>query len=362
MVLLLDIARLSSIGATRRAGGPARAGHAVSEGEGGALVAQDELQLVSFISAGGEYATPIEQVQEIVQLPPEVVRVPRAGAHVLGLMTLRDRLLPLMSLRALFGAPDAPPAAQSRVLVIAVPGQPQRSIGLVMDSVKEVLRMPRAVVDPLPPLLAGGSGHLEAICRLEGGLRLVSILSAARIFEAGLTQSALEAAGPGQEDLMSEPTQPAASEEEEQFVNFRLAGEEYGLPIETVQEILRVPEQLTHVPRTPDFIEGVVNLRGAVLPVVDQRRRFALALAERNDRQRIMVLGIGGTRTGFIVDQVVEVLKIPRSAIEPAPVLSERQAGIIPRVANLTAARRMVMILEAARLLEAREVAALAAA
>eukprot|EP01031_Cornospumella_fuschlensis_P048435 gene48435-59316_t len=88
----------------------------------------------------------------------------------------------------------------------------------------------------------------------------------------------------------------------------------------------------------------------------------ALAQAERNERQRIMVLGIGGTRTGFIVDQVVEVLRIPRSAMQPAPRLSERQMGIIPRVANLAEAKRMVLILEAPRLLEAGEVAALEAA
>jgi len=134
------------------------------------------------------------------------------------------------------------------------------------------------------------------------------------------------------------------------------------LSYQDVQEILRVPAELTQVPQTPDFIEGVVNLRGAVLPVVDQRRRFALAQAARNERQRIMVLGIGGTRTGFIVDQVLEVLRIPRSAMQPAPRLSERQAGIIPRVANLAAQKRMVLILEAPRLLDSEEVAALEAA
>ena len=83
---------------------------------------------------------------------------------------------------------------------------------------------------------------------------------------------------------------------------FRLMDEEYGVPIDAVQEIVRVPELLTRVPKTPAFIEGVINLRGAVLPVVDQRRRFGLPGAERNDRQRIMVFTISGVRTGFIVD------------------------------------------------------------
>ncbi|MBX9750581.1 MAG: chemotaxis protein CheW [Roseococcus sp.] len=359
LVLLLDLARIAALGRARNEAGPARATGLAGAAEAEVATTQEELQFVSFLCAGTEYAMPIGEVREIVQLPPDVVRVPRAGAEMLGLMTLRERLLPLVSLRALFGEAPEAPGASARVLVIAVPGRPQLSVGLVMDSVKEVLRVPRSLVDPLPSLLTGAQ-HLDSICRLEGGKRLVSILSAARMFEAGLMQSALDATQ--EEDGMAEDNAATAIEEEEQFVIFRLAGEEYGLAIEAVQEILRVPPELTQVPQTPDFIEGVVNLRGAVLPVVDQRRRFALAQAERNERQRIMVLGIGGTRTGFIVDQVVEVLRIPRSAMQPAPRLSERQMGIIPRVANLAEAKRMVLILEAPRLLEAGEVAALEAA
>lgn len=362
MVLLLDAARLARMGTARRDAGEERPARAIGDVEAADPATQEELQLVSFVSADGEYAIPIAEVQEIVQLPPQVVRVPGAAVHVLGLMTLRERLLPLVSLRMLFGEASTEATGSARVLVISAPGQPELSVGLVMDSVKEVLRVPRAVVDPLPPLLSGARGLLESVCRLERGQRLVSILSVARLFEAGLMQSALEAAESGRDNEMTAKAHAATSGEEEQFVVFRLAREEYGIPIEAVQEILRVPDELTHVPQAPDFIEGVVNLRGSVLPVVDQRRRFALAEAGRNDRQRIMVLGIGSMRTGFIVDQVVEVLKIPLSAIEPAPVLSERQTGLVPRVANLAAARRMVLILEATRLLEAREIAALEAA
>jgi purine-binding chemotaxis protein CheW len=363
LVLLLDIARLADFGRARGEGAGGRAAFTVSGGEVEAAAAQEELQLVSFVCAGTEYAMPIEEVAEIVQLPPDIVRVPGAGAHVLGLMTLRERLLPLVSLRALFNEPAVGLEPSARVLVVTAPGRPELSVGLVMDSVKEVLRVPRSGVAPLPPLLAGtGARHLESICRLDGGRRLVSIISAARMFETKLMQSALDTTTAHQEVSMTEDQDMAVAEEEEQFVIFRLAGEEYGLPIEAVQEILRVPAELTQVPQTPDFIEGVVNLRGAVLPVVDQRRRFALAEAERNERQRIMVLGIGGARTGFIVDQVLEVLRIPRSAMQPAPHLSDRQAGIIPRVANLAASKRMVLILEAPKLLDSGEVAALAAA
>ena len=185
------------------------------------------------------------------------------------------------------------------------------AVGIVTDTVKEVLRVARAVVDPLPELLANGGAlrEVEAICRLGGGRRLVSILSAEQLFAT----TNLTGAGISAGDTMREMRGAAETEradEEEQFVVFRLADEEYGVPIDAVHEIVRVPEQLTRVPRTPPFIEGVVNLRGAVLPVIDQRRRFRLPDAERNDRQRIMVFAIAGVRTGFIVDSVSEVLKL----------------------------------------------------
>jgi purine-binding chemotaxis protein CheW len=362
-----DRARSAAVGA------PARAGHALP-GPGmprTSKAVEDACRRrhpARQLHRGGRgIRLPIGEVQEIVQLPAGDARA--AGPpEVVGVMTLRERLLPLVSLRRLFGLEEGEPDDRQRILVVCPEGTGGSSVGIVMDQVKEVLRVPKDLIEPVPPLLAdGGEPGMEGICRLAEGRRLVTVLSARRMFgDAALRAAVAAAAGSGaaQEDAMSEDTQAAsaAMEEDEQVVVFRLAGEEYAVPIDAVQEIVRVPEALTHIPRTPDFIEGVVNLRGAVLPVVDQRRRFALPALERNDRQRIMVLQIGGLRTGFIVDQVLEVLRIRRDAIERAPHLSDAQARLIRRVANLPAQRRMVLLIDAADLLEAREIQALEAA
>jgi purine-binding chemotaxis protein CheW len=138
-------------------------------------------------------------------------------------------------------------------------------------------------------------------------------------------------------------------------VIFRLGAEEFGVPIMSVQEIVRVPETLTRVPRTPAFVEGVINLRGTVLPVIDQRSRLGLPLIERNDRQRIMVYLLGGLRTGFIVDSVAEVLRIPRTCIVAAPMVSDGQGELIRRIANLEQAHRMVMLIDPSHLLQGGE-------
>ncbi len=122
-----------------------------------------------------------------------------------------------------------------------------------------------------------------------------------------------------------------------------------------------MPEELIRVPRAPSFVEGVINLRGTVLPVIDLRLRLGLRQIERNDRQRIMVFLISNVRTGFIVDQVVEVLKIAKAAIEPAPQLSKEQGKLLSRMANLEKQKRMVQLIDPPHLMEKKELMALAA-
>ena len=148
---------------------------------------------------------------------------------------------------------------------------------------------------------------------------------------------------------------PVAEGQDLQVVIFRLGAEEFGVPIMSVQEIVRVPEVLTRVPKTPHFVEGVINLRGTVLPVIDQRTRLGMESIERNDGQRIMVYLLGGVRTGFIVDSVAEVLRIPRQQLSPAPQMSDEQSRLISQVAKLDNDQRLVMLLDPSHLLQGRE-------
>jgi purine-binding chemotaxis protein CheW len=323
-------------------------------------IINDELQLVSFTVAGEEYAISIEDVQEIVQVPEHIIHVPHAESHVLGVMTLRNRLLPLVSLRRMFGLPFQEADEHSRIVVISVGNA---AVGVVMDTVNEVLRVSKDYVDPIPNMLTRDAdmSEITEICRLEDGKRLVSIISADNMFRHNAVREALNAVeNMKDEDSMSD-AEKIAIEDDEQMVVFRLGKEEFGVPIESVQEIVRVPDELTHIPRAPAFVEGVINLRGAVLPVVDQRRRLGLEQIERSEQQRIMVFLFDGVRTGFIVDSVAEVLKVPKSSIEPAPNLSSSQLKLIARVANLEQQKRLILLIEPSRLLEAEDKEGLAA-
>jgi purine-binding chemotaxis protein CheW len=214
--------------------------------------------------------------------------------------------------------------------------------------------------------------EFSAICRLDGGKRLVSIIATDRLLQMPAIEQALDLARDAgvsqQENTMKkadsqddsgEDSVESSSDDDAQVVIFRLGAEEFGVPIMSVQEIVRVPEALTRVPKTPGFVEGVINLRGTVLPVIDQRSRLGLPLIERNERQRIMVYLLGGKRTGFIVDSVAEVLRIPRAHIVAAPAMSLEQSQLISKVAKLDGDKRLVMLIEPEHLLQGREVLAL---
>jgi purine-binding chemotaxis protein CheW len=316
----------------------------------------DEDHLVSFDVADQEYAFPIERVEEIIQLPNQITHLPNSHGHVLGVITLRNRLLPLVSLRNMFGLPAVDMSDANKVVVISL-GEGV-SVGVVMDGVKEVLRVARNIVDPMPALLSQGQSlnDIQSICRLQDGRRLVSVLSAERMFKSEELRKVVSDVDKGEEMSTSDAVNSVVeSDQEEQFVVFRLMEEEYGVPIDAVQEIVRVPDELTRIPKTPAFIEGVVNLRGVVLPVLDQRSRFGLPCCDRNDRQRIMVFTINGVRTGFIVDSVSEVMRIRMRYVGPAPSLSANQKRLINRVANLEEQKRMILLLEVEQLLNFTE-------
>jgi purine-binding chemotaxis protein CheW len=109
---------------------------------------------------------------------------------------------------------------------------------------------------------------------------------------------------------------------ETHIVGFRVGRETYGVPITSLHEIVRVPE-ITAVPDAPDYLEGVINLRGKIVSVLDLRKRFGQPSPELDRRSRILVVEHTGRLAGMIVDSASEVLKIPESDIEAAPAMMQ---------------------------------------
>jgi purine-binding chemotaxis protein CheW len=323
-----------------------------------AAPAEQKLSLVSFELDRQEYALPLDRVQEIIRLPTHVSEVARAETAVLGVVTLRDRLLPLVSLRALLGMPtDSGRKEPGKVIVLPMGSG---AVGVAVDRTREILHVALGAIDPAPSLLTCGEGDAEitSICRLENGKRLVALLSPDHLFRSDLVRRVLseQSKRSGLGEALTENNAMA----DEQFIIFRLRDQEYGIPIAAVEEIARLPSRLAHLPKAPSFVDGVMNLRGIVVPVFDLGRRFDIASNEAAGTQRVLVLAVGGGKTGFIVDGVSEVIKIADSAIRPAPEVSPEQMRLVGRVANLGSQNRMILLVDPAQLLDRVEADVLA--
>lgn len=138
-----------------------------------------------------------------------------------------------------------------------------------------------------------------------------------------------------------------------QLVTFSISEEEFGVNILKVQEIIRTME-ITKVPRAPEFVEGVINLRGKVIPIIDLRRRFNLAPKPHDKNTRIIVIEINNIIVGFVVDAVSEVLRIPASTVEPPPpVVAGVDSDYVSGVGKLQ--ERLLIMLDLDKLLSSED-------
>ena len=138
-----------------------------------------------------------------------------------------------------------------------------------------------------------------------------------------------------------------------QLVTFSIGEEEFGVDILKVQEIIRTME-ITKVPRAQDFVEGVINLRGKVIPIIDLRRRFGLDSKAHDKHTRIIVIEINNMIVGFVVDSVSEVLRIPAGTVEPPPpVVAGLESEYISGVGKLQ--DRLLILLDLDKLLSSED-------
>lgn len=156
-----------------------------------------------------------------------------------------------------------------------------------------------------------------------------------------------------------DPSQKKQDDELLQLVTFSIGEEEFGVNILKVQEIIRTME-ITKVPRAPQFVEGVINLRGKVIPIIDLRSRFGLASIPVDKDTRIIVIEINNIIVGFVVDAVSEVLRIPATTVEaPPPVVAGVDSDYISGVGKLK--DRLLIMLDLDKLLSTEDIDMLSA-
>ena len=145
---------------------------------------------------------------------------------------------------------------------------------------------------------------------------------------------------------------------EQQLVVFSLAGESYGISIAAVESIIKM-QSITQLPQAPIYVKGVTNLRGAVLPVIDLRIRFGLAMQEVSRQTRIIIVTMGTLKVGVVVDGVSEVLRVQDESIEGMPpMVSSVNSAFLKGIVRLD--DRLIILLELGKVLDFEEQKALA--
>jgi purine-binding chemotaxis protein CheW len=340
-------------GAEKRAGGRAAVFDASDAGE-----AEVATTFLSFAIAGQMFALPIGVVHEVLRLPPECAGLTGADSVMRGILAYRETVLPLVSLAALLGLAEATDRREGARIIVA--DHQGATIGLIVDRIDAIRRVADGLIDALPPVLrrGGGAADVTAIARLDGGRTLVSVLSAERLFGHDVIEEAVGL----KEDVKamahargSEALTDAGPRGAERFLIFALGSETYGLPVEAVEEVVRVPDTVTRVPHAPAFVRGMMNLRGRAVPLIDQRLRFEAPAESRSVKPRAIILTIGDLRAGFVVDSTAEIVAIPRKALSDAFSFASSETQVFDRVAHIEADGRMILLVDPAELLSRAE-------
>ncbi|WP_165186479.1 chemotaxis protein CheW [Caulobacter soli] len=343
----LDVAlqdRFSAFRATRRA--PERETAASPT----AAVAAD-LGFLGFTLAGQDYALPLDTVAEVMAVPKAIATLPRTEAVLLGVFELRGEIPPVVSLRALLGLEQREAQADDRVVVVRIGGH---RLALLVDRISVILRASRDAVGPAPTLFnrASGEARIDSVLRLPDGRGLVSILAPERVL-ADERVSQLLAETSDQKDMAMASTTSATARE--RFLVIRLGDETYGLPIAAVDEVVRLPETLTRLPKAPAYVQGVMNLRGKVIPVIDQRQRFSVSGEAAGEARRVVVVTLDGLQAGFAVDAVARILEVEADDLMPAPELSDDGDRLFDRAAKVEREGDVILLIDPRALLERAE-------
>lgn len=300
----------------------------------------NEEQLVSFMVDREEYAINIMQVKEIIRVI-DIVKVPNTEDYIEGVVSIRNNLLPIINLRKYFGLEVSEINDHTRILIVDMG---KVTCGIMVDKVSEVKRVQESLIQPPPSIFSNEEEPLKGVAKLDGGKRLIMILEPTKLISLDKLEKISGIEENTQENFKTIEKQLL---DEEQLVTFKIDREEYAIQINSVQEITRMTE-ITRIPRAPYFIDGIVNLRGNIIPALDLRKLFEMDEKEITDSTRIIIVDLDNKKTGIIIDEVSEVLRFEKSLIESSPdILSKGKSNkYIDGVGKLDNGNRMVIILK----------------
>ncbi len=318
----------------------------------------DEFREKILIFSLGEslYAFDIEYVREIIR-KPEMTDVPSSSEGIEGVFEIRDEVLPAINIAKRLGISteekkeliDDEIEDEEKVVIFK---RGDIVAGIIVDRIEEVVSpMKRDIVSPPETFDDSSKRLIKEIYRREDG-RLVFILNEESIIERNEISDIKEI----KRNEAGKEKSSFSDIEERNIVIFSVGGSEFALSIEDVSEINRL-NSITPLPEAPSFIEGIINLRGDIIPIINMRVRLSFKRKEHDDSSRIVIVNIDGVKTGLIVDSVEEIKSVPITLLKPVPdyLKDVSKRDVVELIATLDDGKRIVSIIELEKLLKEDE-------
>jgi len=301
------------------------------------IIAVKKIEVIVFKVDVEEFALNISNIKEIIRVPT-IIKIPNAPLYVTGLCSLRGDLLPVIDSRKLFDIPHKESDDSSRIIVTDIHGN---KVGLLCDKVTEVITVEESAVKEPPGSIKGiNGGILNSILILDNGKRVVMLLDAEKITKAcGLVDME-------KEQLTSELNLKGLEMKEdvkEQIIIFNVGIGEYGLSINYVKEIIRLPD-IMRVSNTPSYIEGVFSIRNQLLEVVNLGNLLGVDCKQLDESSRVAIMDNGDFSFGVIVDKVSHVMVVDKKLFKESSDIA--RSSYIKGIYNLNEGKRLIVMLE----------------
>jgi purine-binding chemotaxis protein CheW len=272
------------------------------------------LRVVVFNLAGHEHGVDVRRVREII-LEPRISTVIEAPDFVDGVLELRGKIVPVIDLRKRLQLAHVRKPDEASVIIIVQLGKKMAGFGV--DSVSELMTVPNDLIQPPTEIVGGiGSNFIDGLAYVNQRLLVILNLDAMLSLDEK-RQLEEEGLGVGAEDWKEE-SNDIRELTFKRIITFELDRETYGAEIGEVAEIMEMAP-IMPLPRVPAFILGLVNLRGAIVPIIDLRVRFGLDQKAWSRDSRIIIMKEKNLLVGVAVDSMWESLKLPEDSFQPPP-------------------------------------------
>jgi purine-binding chemotaxis protein CheW len=284
-----------------------------------------ERRFLTFRVADQCYALPGEEVSEIILIPP-VARLPHSPKSLMGLANLRGSVLPMIDLRSLLGRGAFTQSVNSRAIVLTGASP----IALAVDTVDALVALKTGQVETRQTELAAEQGEaLRGTFQSNAGLGVTKILDLPAMLAVTFSgRPTRERAPPAVSAPVTAETVIEIEEGERLLLSFAVAGQDYALALESVREIVPVPDTITVVPRAEAVLLGVISYRDILLPLLSLRGLLGFAASERSDGdEKVIVIPVRGVLVGLVADRVRAIIPARPAQIDTAPSMLAARAG-----------------------------------